>query len=64
MDGMKEDMLSENDDHIPSSSVEHNVIPEEDPYDDHLHGEEWDFYLIDLMLSRITTISLLYKYLP
>ena len=43
MDGTEDDMLWEEDDDIPSSSVEHDIIPEEDPYNDHLNGEEWDF---------------------
>lgn len=43
MDGTEDDMLWEEDDDIPTSSVEQDIIPEEDPYDDNLNGEEWDF---------------------
>ena len=43
MDGMEDDMLWEEDDDIPTSSVEQDIIPEEDTYNDNLNGEEWDF---------------------
>ena len=43
MDGTEDDMLWKEDDDIPSSSVEHNIIPDEDPYDDHLIDEELNF---------------------
>ena len=43
MDGKDDDMLWEEDDDIPTSSVEQDIITEEDPYNDNLNGEEWDF---------------------
>ena len=43
MHGTEDDMLWKQDDDIPSSAVEHDIISEDDPYDDHLNSEEWDF---------------------
>ena len=43
MDSMEDDMLWEEDDDIPTSPVEQDIIPEEDTYNDNLNGEEWDF---------------------
>ena len=36
-------MLWKEDDDTPPLSVEHDISPEEDLYDDHLNGEKWDF---------------------
>ena len=42
MDATEDDVLWEEDDNIPHQ-WEHDIISGEDPYDDHLNGEEWDF---------------------
>ena len=40
MHGTEDDMIWKYDDDIPSSAVEHDIISEYDPYDDHLNSEE------------------------
>ena len=43
MDGTEDDMIRKEDNDIPPSSVEHDISTDEDSYNDHLSGEEWDF---------------------